>query len=112
MIFIGTLIGFGRGIWKALKDPEFRNLFFLILILLAAGTIFYSKAEKWSLFDSFFFSFTTLAMDGVGDPVPMTHIGRIFTIIYIILGISTMLALINKLAHNLFALKEEKKLKG
>lgn len=26
MIFIGTLIGFIRSIWKGLKDPEFRGL--------------------------------------------------------------------------------------
>ena len=34
MIFIGTLFGFIRSIWKGLKDPEFRALFFLVVILL------------------------------------------------------------------------------
>ncbi len=107
MIFIGTLIGFIRGIWKGLKDPEFRALFFLMLILLIAGSIFYVRVEKWTLLDAIFFCFTTLATVGFGVPMPVTPIGKIFTIIYIILGVSTLLGFINKMARNLFAPKPE-----
>jgi voltage-gated potassium channel len=99
MIFIGTLIGFIRSIWKGLKDPEFRALFFLVVILLLSGTIFYMKVEKWALLDAIYFCVTTLTTIGFGDPHPITPIGKIFTIFYIILGVSVLLGFIEKIAR-------------
>lgn len=101
MIFIGTLIGFLRGIWKGLKDPEFRSLFYLVLILLVCATLFYMKVEKWSLLDAIFFSVITLTTISFGDPHPVTPVGKIFTLIYVILGISIFLGFIQKIAHGI-----------
>jgi voltage-gated potassium channel len=109
MIFIGTLFGFIRSIWKGLKDPEFRALFFLVVILLLSGTIFYMKAEGWTLLDSIYFCVTTLTTIGFGDPHPITPIGKIFTIFYVILGISILLGFIEKIARGLTARKENNK---
>ena len=110
MIFIGTLIGFIRSIWKGLKDPEFRALFFLVLILLLCGTIFYMKVEKWTLLDAIYFCVTTLTTIGFGDPHPITPIGKIFTIIYVILGISILLGFIEKIARGLTTHRNENRL--
>jgi len=99
MIFIGTLIGFLRGIWKSLKDPEFRSLFWLVILLLVIGTIFYARVEQWTWLDALFFSFTALATIGIGG-APITPLGKIFTIFYIIIGISVLLGFINKIAKN------------
>ena len=106
MIFIGTLIGFIRSIWKGLKDPEFRALFFLVVILLLCGTIFYMKVEKWTLLDAIYFCVTTLTTIGFGDPHPITPIGKVFTIFYVILGISILLGFIEKIARGWGVRKE------
>ena len=108
MIFIGTLIGFLRGIWKGLKDPEFRSLFYLVLILLVCATFFYMKVEKWSLLDAIFFSVITLTTISFGDPHPVTPLGKIFTLIYVILGISIFLGFIQKIAHGITPEPKEK----
>jgi voltage-gated potassium channel len=107
MIFIGTLIGFVRGIWKGLKDPEFRSLFYLVLILLLCGTLFYMKVEKWVLLDALYFCVTTLTTIGFGEPAPVTPIGKIFTMVYVILGISILLGFIEKVARGITPHKEE-----
>jgi voltage-gated potassium channel len=50
------------------------------------------------LLDAFYFSVITLTTVGYGDLSPTTPISKIFTVIYILLGISILLAFINKLA--------------
>lgn len=109
MIFLGTLIGFLHGIWKGLKDPEFRALFWLVVILLLAGTLFYIKVEKWTLLDALYFCVTTLTTIGFGEPAPVTALGKIFTIIYVILGISILLGFIEKVARGITPRQEERK---
>jgi len=108
MIFLGTLIGFLRGIWKGLKDPEFRALLWLVVILLLAGTIFYVKVERWTLLDALYFCVTTLTTIGFGEPAPVTALGKIFTILYVILGISILLGFIEKVARGITPRQEEK----
>lgn len=108
MIFIGTLIGFLRGIWKGFKDPEFRALFLLVLLLLVCGTIFYMRVEKWNLLDAIYFCVTTLTTIGFGEPHPVTALGKIFTILYVILGISILLGFIDKIARGITPKREVK----
>jgi voltage-gated potassium channel len=50
------------------------------------------------LLDAFYFSVITLTTVGYGDLSPTTPISKIFTVIYILLGISILLAFINMLA--------------
>lgn len=60
--------------------------------------MFYSTIEKWSILDSFYFSVVTLATIGYGDFVPNTDIGKMFTIIYIFIGVGTLVSFVTLLA--------------
>jgi hypothetical protein len=40
-----NLIRFLRAFWRSLKDPEFQALFFLVLVTLASGTLYYRQVE-------------------------------------------------------------------
>ena len=95
-IFLLRLI---RGIRDGLKEPEFRGLFWSAVLILLAGTWFYHAVEGWSWLDSLYFSVITLTTVGYGDFSPQTAVGKIFTIIYIILGLGVLSSFLLLLAN-------------
>ncbi len=107
MISFFLAIGaFFRSIWRGLKDREFRAIFITVVILFLVGTLFYMKWEGWPWYDALLFCVATLTTIGYGDKTP-THPGtKIFTIIYIFIGIGVMVAFLSKVAGNMFAAKK------
>ena len=87
--------------WRS--DVAFRMLLALVVSLLVSGTTFFTLVEGWSVLDSFYFSVTTLTTVGFGDPSPATAAGKIFTIVYIFVGLGVIGGFINVLAKHTFA---------
>jgi voltage-gated potassium channel len=83
------------------RDPEFRSIMILLCLLLLSGTIFYASIEGWSWLDSLYFSVITLSTVGYGDLSPKTSIGKIFTMIYIFVGLGLFIAIIRRLADDM-----------
>ena len=90
-----------RDAWKS--DEAFRVLLALVVSLLVSGTTFFTLVEGWSVLDSFYFSVTTLTTVGFGDPAPTTALGKLFTILYIFVGLGVIGGFINVLAKHTFA---------
>lgn len=67
----------------------------LVVIFLAAGTIFYHFQEHFSWLDSAFFSVTTATTVGYGNNSPHTALGKIVTMIYIFVAVILVTAFIN-----------------
>lgn len=88
LIFFGSL-------FKMLKQPEFRGIFTLVIITLAVGTTVYHSLEGWRWLDSLYFSVMTLTTIGFGDFVPTTDSGKIFTIMYVFMGLGILIGFIN-----------------
>jgi voltage-gated potassium channel len=65
--FFVILQRFLRALWLSLKDPEFQALFFLVIVTLASGALFYFSVVGWSLLDSLYFSVITLTTAEYGD---------------------------------------------
>lgn len=87
---------------EAVRDPEFRNIIVLLLIVLCSGTIFYHTVEDWRLLDALYFSVITLSTVGYGDFSPQTDIGKVFTIFYIFVGLGLFIAVVNHLAKDIY----------
>ncbi|MFH1820900.1 MAG: potassium channel family protein [Methanobacteriota archaeon] len=66
--------------------------FFSLIGLIALGTVAYHYLEGWSWISSFYFSITTLTTVGFGDLHPTTEISRLFTAIYVLLGVAIAFA--------------------
>ena len=99
-VLLLAILGLSRRLRLKLKSPEFKALFVIVSILLIVGTVFYSQIEGWGVFDSFYFCIVTLATVGYGDLTPKTIPGKIFTIVYILLGVGTLLSFVTLLAQN------------
>lgn len=105
-----ALYRFGRSIRLALKDPEFEALLTLLIIVLASGTLFYHDIEGWRWLDSFYFSVITLTTVGYGDLTPHTDLGKIFTMVYLFIGIGTLFGFINIMTRHTVEQSKERPL--
>jgi voltage-gated potassium channel Kch len=56
------------------------------------GTLAYRNLEAWSWVESLYFSVITLTTVGYGDLHPTTDASRLFTVFYILTGVTTVLA--------------------
>lgn len=95
-----VFVRFIRSIGRGLRDPAFRGLFFWVLVLLSAGAWFYRTVEGWSWLDSLYFTVITLTTVGYGDFSPQTAAGKIFTMVYIILGLGVISSFIVLVAEH------------
>ena len=84
-----------RTLWA---DSQFRSLARLTVIAIASGVVFYSLVEHLSPLNALYFSVTTLATVGYGDYSPETALGKLFTIVYVLVGVGLLLAFLGRLA--------------
>ena len=56
------------------------------------GTALFHRLESWTWIQSFYFSVCTITTVGYGDLVPTSEASRLFTAIYILVGVSIGIA--------------------
>ena len=66
-----------------------------VLVILATGTTFYTVVEDWSVIEALYFTVITLTTIGYGDLHPTTELSRVFTIFFVLAGVSTLLGFLN-----------------
>jgi voltage-gated potassium channel len=58
-----------------------------LVSIIAIGTVFFRFVEGWTWVDAYFFTVVTLSTVGYGSLVPATTLGKIFTTIFIFIGL-------------------------
>jgi voltage-gated potassium channel len=61
-----------------------------LAFILAVGTAGYRLIEGWTLLDALYMTVITLSTVGFSETLPLSPAGRIFTMILIVLGVSTV----------------------
>lgn len=87
-----------------------RKIFFVLLMTMAilfGGAAFYYYIEHWTFLDALYFSTTTMTTVGYGDLTPHTDAGKMFTIVYIFLGVGIVLYTVSLLASHFVEVREE-----
>src|ERR687895_1455298 len=87
-----------RAIWTLRRDPGFASLALLAAVAIVSGTGFYSLVEGFRVVDAFYFSVVTLTTVGYGDFAPQTDAGKLFTALYVLVGVGVLLAFITTVA--------------
>jgi voltage-gated potassium channel len=91
---------FLQGLAAALGNPATSGLVALTAAIIAMASTFYWIVEDWAFLDAMFFSVATISTVGYGDMVPETAAGRIFTMIYIFVGIGVFVATAASIAEH------------
>jgi len=111
LAFLLVFIALGRMYRQMIKQPETRALLSLAGLVLTVGVIFYTQVEHWTVLNAIYFCVVTLATVGYGDITPTTDLGKMFTIVYIIVGLAIIggfFATLGRLIHPGRLLSEER----
>jgi voltage-gated potassium channel len=106
--FVLTFTRLARALITAWRDPYFRSTLAMALMILASGTVFYTTVENFRVIDALYFSVTTLATVGYGDLSPKTDVGKLFTIVFMFVGIGVFVALFTQIAQSVIKAKPAK----
>lgn len=79
----------------ALEPTVFKALAASALGLLVVGTVVYHLLEGWSWVDSLYFSTVAVTTVGFGDLTPSTDGSKLFTVLYILSGVSIITTYLN-----------------
>lgn len=100
--FALTILRFLRALRRAWRDSLFRTSFYLLLIILFSGTMFYATVEGFRWVDALYLSVVTLTTLGYGDLHPVTDAGKLFTIFYLFTGMGVLVMVVTRLARAMF----------
>lgn len=107
-----VLAGLGlpiRALAVMVRDPEERGPVLLVASLLVVGTAFYAIVEGWSVVDAVYFCTMSLATVGYGDVVPDTAAAKLFTVVYVLVGIGILVSFFTALTAKTLALQAERR---
>ncbi len=98
LVTISAMASLLRELGIVVKEPDARALLLWMVGLLGVGTVFYHVVEGWNWLDSLYFCVITLSTVGYGDLDPSTPGSKLFTMVYIFMGLSIFVSLVNMLA--------------
>lgn len=91
------------------RQEEQKAIMLAVLFILTIGTIFYHNVEGMTYLDALYFSVMTLATVGYGDLSPHTALGKLFSIMYVLVGVGILTALIANFNRALVEYHQKKK---
>ena len=80
----GPTTAFLKTFRRLLRDQAFRVATTFLAVMIATGTFVYTIVEEWSLLDSLYFAVIAASTVGFGDLAPVTDVGKIYTIVYVL----------------------------
>jgi voltage-gated potassium channel len=94
-----------RALVRMARDPQDRGSLLLVASLLIVGTAFYTVVEGWSVVDAVYFCAMSLATVGYGDVVPDSDTAKVFTVVYVFVGIGILVSFFTTLTSHTLALQ-------
>ncbi len=105
---MNSLTRITRGIGVAFKDSRVKGILAFTVGMILWASVFYHFVEGWSWLDSIYFSVVTISTVGFGDFSPETAAGKIFTMIYIIVGLGVFVTAATTVADTILSQDDKK----
>ncbi|EEE44093.1 potassium channel family protein [Roseibium alexandrii] len=105
--FATSVIRLIRAILKSWHVPRFKTGLALAVLILFSGTLFYRQVEGWSWVDSLYFCAVTVSTVGSADFAPRTDFGKMFTVLYIFVGVGVFINLFMQFARALLHIEKQ-----
>ena len=97
--FLLTAVRLLRALGVAIKEKVFLSLLTTLLLINASGVLFYTSVEGWSYVDAIYFSWVSLIPTSIDiGYAPVTTFGKIFTMMYLVVGVGLMISLLAMIA--------------
>lgn len=93
-----------RDVWS---DTRVRGLVLFVFSMIGLATVTFWLLEGWTLLDSAFFAVVTISTVGYGELVPQTVAGKIFTMLYILVGLGVFVAAASAVAEALMRRRDQ-----
>jgi voltage-gated potassium channel len=103
-----AMAAFLHNLWRLFKKPEYRAGIIWLVLLLVVGVIFYHEVERLSWLDALYFSVITISTVGYGDFSPTTTASKVFTMVYILFGMSIFVSFASMLVHESFERQKQR----
>jgi Ion channel len=94
----------------AAREESFAAVVGAAVALVIAGTLVYTLGEGWRLVDGFYFAVCTLTTSSIADPnlVLTSDVLKIFTTLYVLLGIGILVELARQLGVGFVRARQER----
>ena len=79
-----------------IREHTYRVALGLAVVLVGLATVVYRIGEDWSWVDSFYFSVVAVTTVGFGDLSPTTDVTKLFTVFYVLAGVSLIGVVLNE----------------
>lgn len=85
-----------------LDEHVYKLLAAAAAVLILTGTVAYRLFEDWSWVDSLYFSVVAVTTVGFGDLTPSTDASKLFTVAYVVAGVTIITAYLHaRMSRNL-----------
>ena len=94
---------FERALRYAWHEENFTAILGAAVTLIVVGTLAYTLGEDWNIVDGFYFAIATLTTSSIADPdlVITSAWLKVFTVLYILVGIGILVELARQLGVGL-----------
>jgi voltage-gated potassium channel len=81
---------------------QLRQAILALFLLVLLGTSGYMSVEGWSFLDALYMTVTTITTVGYREVHPLSHTGRIYTLLVIVSGVTVLFYTVGKIAQVMF----------
>jgi len=86
---------------------QLRIYLFLVIAVICLSTVCFMLTEHLSFSEAVYFSIVTMSSVGYGDILPQTMLGRLFAMVFIVLGAVTFLSFVGRATELMLNRREE-----